>query len=84
MGRGLQHSPDLSVGGGGLGDDGAGLGRGQGLLDHNAAVVVSHPGVRLLVLAWLAMQGNVLDGGQRETGQPSDHHMLNCQSLECY
>lgn len=36
-------SPDLSVGGWSLSDDGAGLWRRQRLLDHYAGVVVAHP-----------------------------------------
>lgn len=39
----VAHSPYLSVSGGGLSDDGAGLGRGQSLLDHYAGVMVGHP-----------------------------------------
>lgn len=39
----LAYSPYLSVGGWSLSDDGAGLRRGQGLLDHYAGIVVAHP-----------------------------------------
>lgn len=39
----LAHSPYLSVGGWSLSDDGAGLRRGQGLLDHYAGIMVAHP-----------------------------------------
>lgn len=60
------YSPYLSVGGWSLSDDGAGLGRGQGLLDHYAGIVVAHPWVGMLVLALasLAVQCDVL--GVRE------------------
>lgn len=54
--------PDLSVGGGGLSDDRAGLRWRQGLLDHYTAVVIGHPRVRLLVLvrASLPMKSDIL------------------------
>ena len=35
--------PDVPVGGGSLCDDGAGLGGGEGLLDHHTAVMAAHP-----------------------------------------
>lgn len=47
----LFYSPYLPVGRWGLSDDGAGLRRGQGLLDHYAGIVVAHPRVGMLVLA---------------------------------
>lgn len=57
------YSPYLSVGGWSLSDDGAGLRRGQGLLDHDAGIMVAHLRVGLLVLAlaclavqWVALQ----------------------------
>ncbi|TNN78417.1 hypothetical protein EYF80_011401 [Liparis tanakae] len=37
------YSPYLPVGGWSLSDDGAGLRRGQGLLDHDAGIMVAHP-----------------------------------------
>lgn len=64
----VAHSPYLSVCGGSLSDDGAGLRRRQGLLDHYAGVMTGHPRVGLLVLALacLAVQGDVL---WREKGE---------------
>lgn len=46
----VAHSPDLSICGRSLSDNGAGLRRGQGLLDHYAGIVVDHPREGLLVL----------------------------------
>lgn len=63
----LVHSPYLSVGGWSLSDDGAGLRRGQGLLDHYAGIMVAHPWVGMLVLALasLAMQWDALQQGEK-------------------
>lgn len=63
----LAYSPYLSVGGWSLSDDGAGLRRGQGLLDHYAGIMVAHPWVGLLVLALacLAVQWDVLQRGRK-------------------
>lgn len=67
----LAYSPYLSVGGWSLSDDRAGLRRGQGLLDHDAGVMVGHPRVGMLVLALacLAMQGEVLQRGRTKAGR---------------
>lgn len=46
----VMDSPDLPVGGWRLSDDRAGLGRRDGLLDHDARAVVRHPHVATLVL----------------------------------
>lgn len=70
--------PDLAVGGRGLCDDGAGLGRRHGLLNHNAGVVVGHPGAAQLVSSGprhgptnCIMHRNILpreDRGERSEG----------------
>lgn len=77
---GTGDPPYLSVGGGGLGDDGAGLGRGQGLLDHDAAVVVRHAGVGLvLVLVRRPLKRNVLRRGR---GREAEENTGAIESLK--
>lgn len=39
----VAHSPYLSICGRSLSDNGAGLRRGQGLLDHYAGIMIDHP-----------------------------------------